>query len=82
MSIHILNLYISAIVSFQRDSTMPGKGYGHKVPEQAVDGNNDTCARIMNVRVPAWWRVWLDDYFYIHRIIINFNQNTSGSFFC
>lgn len=48
----------------------------------AVDGDNETCARI-NADDPAWWRVELNDNYPIQKILIFFNQNKTGyvSFF-
>lgn len=55
-------------------------GVDRKSAVLAVDGLKNTCTRIYTVENPAWWLIELADKFYIHRIIIDFNQNTSGLF--
>ena len=44
-----------------------------------MDGNNHSCAKIIAKKGEfAWWRVYLEEDYYIDKVIIYFKPNSSG----
>ena len=47
----------------------------------AVDGNVSTCTKVLEKKYQiAWWRVSLDDIYYISNVTIFYDPNDSGLF--
>ena len=48
----------------------------------AVDGDKNTCARVITVKgTLAWWRVILDDIYFIDKIVVYFVPKSTGWLF-
>ena len=44
-----------------------------------MDGNNHSCAKIIAKKGEfAWWRVFLEEDYYIDKVVIYFKPNSSG----
>ena len=77
---NVMNYELNISVSFNKPTSQNGIFFKDTSGSGlAVDGNNNSCAKIIAKKGEfAWWRVFLEEDYYIDKVVINFKPNSSG----